>query len=70
MTSNERKRIVQLIETLRDMVECSEATLYLAVSLVDHTLSNLLRLSLAPPDKVILAVTCLLLSVKIEEHSK
>ena len=45
VTSNERKRIVQLIETLRDMVECSEATLYLAVSLVDHTLSNLLRLS-------------------------
>ena len=51
------------------MVHNSEEILYLAVSLVDHYLVNLLRHKETSPETVTLAVKSLLLAAKIEERS-
>ena len=63
--------MVILIETLQQMKEYKDDTLYLAVSLADRYLSVLTNQKVEKSTcPVILAVTCLLLAAKVEEHAK
>ena len=67
----ERKRMIVLIETLQQMKNYKDDTFFLAVSIVDRYLAYLTdQDDVKPPCRVILAVTCLLIAAKIEQHSE
>ena len=67
ITKGSRKFIVQNIQSLHKVKGYKEETLYLAISLADRYLVNLvIRLETLPVDFESLAVACLVLAAKVE----
>jgi len=63
--------MIVLIETLQQMKGYKDDTFFLAVSIADRYYAYLTDQEVAePPCRVILAVTCLLIAAKVEQHSE
>ena len=65
---SQRKAQVILIEQLNAFRKGKLSTLYSAVSISDRYLKKLSDQNLAAPDLNLLAVTCLFIAGKLEEH--
>ena len=68
VTSLRRRQMVTLIEDLHYKKGYSEETLFIAVGLADRYLINILVQEIDAPCLVDLAVTCLLVAAKLNQH--
>ena len=68
ITKSSRKFLIQMVQSLHQVKNYKVETLYLAISLVDRYLVNLvIRGEDKPVDFPSLAVSCLFLAAKIEQ---